>query len=335
MITISLCMIVKNEEKRLAECLDCLTGLMDEIIIVDTGSGDRTREIARRYTKKVFDYCWDGDFSRARNFSFSKATMQYIYCADADEVLDAENIRKFRELKSVLLPEIEIVQMKYCNQLEYNTVYNYDEEYRPKLFKRLRQFEWIDPIHEVVRLDPVVYDSEVAIIHRPEASHAGRDLEAFVRMARSGRRFSARLHNMYARELYVGGEKEDFLNAIPLFEAAFADTDRGTDEVMEASCILARAYRLKGDVHRFFTYAMKGAVMGSCSEICYELGEYYKEAGEFDEAAVWYYNAAYETECILNLRIKEKDAFLGLAECYLVMGNQEKALEYEKMAKGT
>ena len=69
----------------------------------------------------------------ARNYSFSKASKEYIYVADADEVLDEANKKKFADLKKVLLPEIDIVQMYYGNQLQYNTTYNYDKEYRPKL----------------------------------------------------------------------------------------------------------------------------------------------------------------------------------------------------------
>lgn len=135
MIEISLCMIVKNEEKVLARCLDSIADLMDEIIIVDTGSTDSTKEIAARYTDQIYDFEWVEDFSAARNFSFSKATRDYIYAADADEVLDEENRQRFRELKELLLPEIEIVQMKYCNQLSQGTAYNFDEEYRPKLYR--------------------------------------------------------------------------------------------------------------------------------------------------------------------------------------------------------
>ncbi len=68
-------MIVKNEEQVLSRCLDSLAGLMDEIIIVDTGSCDRTREIAARYTDKIYDYIWKDDFADARNFAFSKASL--------------------------------------------------------------------------------------------------------------------------------------------------------------------------------------------------------------------------------------------------------------------
>ena len=139
MVEISLCMIVKNEEKVLARCLDSIADLMDEIIIVDTGSTDATKEIAARYTDNIYDFEWIQDFSAARNFAFSKATKEYIYSADADEVLDEENHKRFAELKQVLLPEIEMVQMKYGNQLSHGTAYNFDEEYRPKLFRRLER----------------------------------------------------------------------------------------------------------------------------------------------------------------------------------------------------
>ena len=74
-----------------------------------------------------------------------------------------------------LLPEIEIVQMKYVTKTDFNTVLNFKKEYRPKLYKRLRSFTWVDPIHETVRLDPVVFDSDVEILHMPPAPHQNRD----------------------------------------------------------------------------------------------------------------------------------------------------------------
>ena len=140
MITISLCMIVKNEERILARCLDCLRDLVEEIVIVDTGSTDRTKEIAARYTDRIFDYAWQQDFAAARNFAFSKATCEYIYSADADEVLDEENRERFRRLKEACDPEVELVQMYYVNQTEKGSVYNFSRELRPKLFRRLRPF---------------------------------------------------------------------------------------------------------------------------------------------------------------------------------------------------
>ena len=77
MSTISLCMIVRDEEDVLERCLNSAADLVDEIIIVDTGSTDRTREIAQKFTDKVLSFPWIDDFAAARNFSFSQATCDY------------------------------------------------------------------------------------------------------------------------------------------------------------------------------------------------------------------------------------------------------------------
>lgn len=332
MITISLCMIVKNEEKLLARCLDSIADLMDEIIIVDTGSIDKTKEIAARYTDKIYDFEWVGDFSAARNFAFGKACMEYIYSADADEVLDCENRKAFLELKKTLLPEVDMVQMYYANQLRFGTIYNYDKELRPKLYKRLRPFVWEGAIHEQVIMEPVIYDSDVIISHLPENNHKDRDLAAFARITSSGERLSKRLHNIYAKELFVSGEDEDFLKAAGFFEASCMDTLRSVDEIKEAACVAARAARLRNDCAAFLKYALKVVAAGGCAEICCELGEYFYKLQDFEEAAVWFYNAAYETESILNIHSSGDIPLCGLAKCYQSMENYVQAKEYEKLA---
>ncbi|MDE5950492.1 MAG: glycosyltransferase family 2 protein [Acetatifactor sp.] len=331
MISISLCMIVKDEEAVLARCLGSVADLVDEIIIVDTGSTDRTKEIAAEYTDRIYDFQWINDFSAARNYAFSLASCDYIYSADADEVLDEENRERFRRLKEQLLPQVEIVQMKYGNQLQYNTVYNYDEEYRPKLFKRLRQFIWIEPIHETVRLQPIVYDSDIVITHKPSQGHGSRDLANFERQVQEGRRLSRHLHNMYARELLIAGEPEHFRRACACFEGSTEDPERSAEELQEAFCVLSRAYRLQGDLPGFFRYAMKAMAAGGCSELCIELGLYYEQdRRDPAEAAMWYYNAAYETEPILTLESGGTQALEGLVRCHRQMGQEEQAAEYER-----
>lgn len=332
MITISLCMIVKNEERILARCLDSLKGLMDEIIIVDTGSTDKTKEIAAAYTDRLYDFAWTGDFSEARNFAFSKAGMEYIYSADADEVLDEENRAAFLRMKQVLLPEIEIVQMYYDNQLENGTIYNYDKELRPKLFKRNRSFRWQGAIHEQIGITPVIYDSEICINHLPEENHKDRDLAAFARLVEKGEPLDKRLHNIYAKELFISGEDQDFLAARDFFKASCADEKRGDEELMEAACVAARAARIAGDVPDFFKYAMKAVAAGGCAEICCELGAFYRERQDYDEAVVWLYNAAYETESILNIHSGSDLPLRELADCYQALGNEEQAAEYRRLA---
>lgn len=81
-------MIVKNNEAQLADCLEPLESLGYEVIVVDTGSIDNTKQIAMKHTKKVYDYVWQQDFSAARNYSVSKASNEYILVIDSDEVID-------------------------------------------------------------------------------------------------------------------------------------------------------------------------------------------------------------------------------------------------------
>ena len=334
MVTISLCMIVKNEEKILERCLDSVADLVDEIVIADTGSTDATKEIARRYTEKVYDFPWTDDFSAARNFVFSRATREYIYSADADEVLSPENRERFRLLKETLLPEVEIVQMKYANQLQFNTVYNYDEEYRPKLFKRKRDFVWEAPIHETVRLEPVIYDSDIVITHLPGESHAKRDLANFQKHWRQGYRLPKRLLGMYARELLIAGDEEDFAQAAPVFLEAAADNERDGEEMAQSCCVAARAARLAGDTVSFFKYTSKVIAEEACSEICCEMGHFYEGLSDWEEAAIWYYNAVYETRPILALQSGGKESLEGLIRCYEALGCPEQADIYREELRG-
>ena len=87
MKTLSICMIVKNEEELLARCLNSVKDLVDEIVIVDSGSTDKTLQIAKSFGAKIFYFEWCNDFSKARNFAFSKATSDYILWLDADDVM--------------------------------------------------------------------------------------------------------------------------------------------------------------------------------------------------------------------------------------------------------
>ncbi len=331
MITISLCMIVKNEEAVLSRCLDSVADLMDEIIIVDTGSEDATKEIAARYTDKVYDFDWTFDFSAARNFAFSKAGMEYIYSADADEVLSSENRERFSLLKESLLPDIEIVQMKYGNQLQFGTVYNFDEEYRPKLFKRKRDFVWEEPIHEQIRLEPVVFDSDIVITHLPQQNHAGRDLQYFRSHTEKGGHLSKRLHNMYAKELFLAGTDEDFLLAADFFKASAEDVDRSSDELLESCCVAAHAARISGDIKAFLKYTSKVIVQEACSEICCEMGHFYLAEQDYEEAIVWYYNAVYETAPVLKAACGDREGLQGLIRCYDLLNMPGQAASYRKI----
>ena len=98
MSVLSLCMIVRNEEKYLSNCLNSVKDLVDEIVIVDTGSTDKTKEIAGKFTKKIFNFAWCDDFAKARNESLKHATGDWVLVLDADETISEEDLLKIREI---------------------------------------------------------------------------------------------------------------------------------------------------------------------------------------------------------------------------------------------
>jgi len=139
-------MIVKDEEKNLADCLNSIIGAVDEINIVDTGSTDQTIEIAKRYTDRIFHFPWIDDFSAARNYSYSKATKGFTMWMDADDIVSHENLVKLLELKSILDDNTNYVVMKYCT-------YNADGS-PSRVFPKIRVtrsaagLKWHGAIHE-------------------------------------------------------------------------------------------------------------------------------------------------------------------------------------------
>ena len=316
MISVSMCMIVKNEQEILKRCLDSYAGTYDELIIVDTGSSDNTKAIASEYTDKIYDFTWINDFSAARNFAFSKASCEYIFSADADEELDITNNLALRNLKKILLPEIDIVQMYYVNASDYNSVYNARRELRPKLFKRLRPFVWISPIHETVRLTPVVFDSDIEIMHKPVCTHNKRDFATYFKAFEKGVHLENYVVTMLCKELFISGETEDFLAFRNIFENILVNENRSDDIMKEINCILAKIYQLSGDKDNFFKITLKAVADNPCAEMCLILGSYYIDAGDYEEAVLWLYNAACETECILDAASGGRKPLFLLGKCY-------------------
>ena len=96
--TLSLCMIVRNEQSNLVRCLSSVKAAVDEIVVVDTGSTDRTKDLAAVFGARVFDFAWTDDFSSARNESLARAKGDWILVLDADETLSPADHRKLREL---------------------------------------------------------------------------------------------------------------------------------------------------------------------------------------------------------------------------------------------
>lgn len=153
----------------------------------------------------------------------------------------------------------------------------------------------------MVRLDPVVFDSDIVIGHYPESNHCKRDFATFRKHIHKGLRLSKRLHHMYAMELYISGDDEDFLEAEEFFAASVMDPERSADEMKEAACVVCRAARIRKDAGIMMKMALKDMLTEGSAEMCFELGEYFHERGDDSEASLWYYNAMHEAPSILNI----------------------------------
>jgi glycosyltransferase involved in cell wall biosynthesis len=166
---ISAAIIVKNEEKMLAECLDSIKGV-DEIIIVDTGSTDKTKEVAAKYTDKIYDYAWDDHFANARNFAKSKATMDWCVSIDADEVIEPGGIEL---LRSGMSTEGNVIYVNMWSGGESFEV--------PRVFRNKPSLQWVGRWHEVVN-ETFGPHSKVRIEFRRGQSH-DLDPDRNIRMA--------------------------------------------------------------------------------------------------------------------------------------------------------
>lgn len=115
---ISLCMIVKNEEENLKRCLKHIHIFADQLIIIDTGSDDHTKEVAEKLGAEVYDFRWNDSFAEARNYSYSKAKCPWVMWLDADDIIDRENARLISKVKNNLKSSVDGVFFR--RNLEYS-----------------------------------------------------------------------------------------------------------------------------------------------------------------------------------------------------------------------
>jgi GT2 family glycosyltransferase/2-polyprenyl-3-methyl-5-hydroxy-6-metoxy-1,4-benzoquinol methylase/Tfp pilus assembly protein PilF len=166
--TLSLCMIVKNEEQHLARCLLSVKLVVDEMIVVDTGSTDRTSDIAKAFGAKVFDFPWSNDFSAARNHSLSMANGNWILVLDADEIiseLDHPTLRNIVKKKNSQPVAYAMVTRNYTNEVATRGWTANDRKYRReeagtgwfpskkvRLFPNNKEIRFQNPVHELVEV---------------------------------------------------------------------------------------------------------------------------------------------------------------------------------------
>ncbi len=301
---------------------------------MDTGSTDKTKDIARKFTSKIYDFQWIDDFSAARNYSFSKATMDYILWLDADDVILPNDRKKLRKLKETLDPSVATVMMKYN--------YAFDEYgnvtlcfYRERLVKRSHNPVWHDPIHEFIGIQGKTINSDICITHKRIHDASDRNLRIFEKMIEQGRPMSARNYFYYAKELYYHNRFED---AIEYFNKFLNSGEGWVEDNINACYHLSICYdniKDRSNMHksllRSFEYDLPRA------EICCQLGTYYIAVEDYKRAIFWYDLATKlkKPEDSWGFILEDYWGFISniqLCVCHYNLGNMEESYKYNELA---
>ncbi|WP_437179688.1 glycosyltransferase [Paenibacillus barcinonensis] len=327
-------MIVKNEENSLARCLDSVNGIADEIVIVDTGSTDRTRQIASRYTDCIYDFEWIDDFAAARNFAFDQASCEYILWLDADDVFEAEDRAKLIALKQSLDPAVDSVTMDYNLSFTAEGKVAYSLR-RNRLVRRDRQFRWIGAVHEYLAVAGHLLHSDIAVTHKKDKEYTDRNLRIYRKREQAGEEFSPRDLYYFGNELKDHAQYED---AITYYDK-FLDTGLGWVEDQITACqkiadceaAMKRPEQEVRALFRSFLYDLPRA------EVCCRLGGYFADREDYRKAVFWYEQAVQarrptDPMVVLNEAAWTWMPHLQLCVCYDRMGNRAKAKEHNDIA---
>jgi glycosyltransferase involved in cell wall biosynthesis len=164
-MAVSLAMIVKDEEDVLERCLQSVCDYVDEIVIVDTGSRDHTKDIARRYTSRIYDLPWRKDFAAARQHAFNQAKGNWVMWLDADDVLLNGD-----KLNASILSSSKEVKAFYWKYIAGHDPYGNStlECWRERCVRNDGSFHWVGKVHEILVASgspTVAYHDDIAVLH--------------------------------------------------------------------------------------------------------------------------------------------------------------------------
>jgi glycosyltransferase involved in cell wall biosynthesis len=295
MPTLSLCMIVKDEQEVIHRCLSSIAHLADEIIIADTGSSDDTVAICQQFTTHIYSFTWQQDFALARNFAFSKATGDYILWLDADDVIDPEHHAALLDLKNRLSVDVYFLPYNY-SQDEYGQ--STCTLYRERILKNDGTFQWKYPVHEVIQNTHGRTERRENIPVRHARTHSGMEQD-------KGRNLDILQHAVQREEYvnearvwcYLGRELHDhqrFGEAIAAFERFLLFPHTWQEDRMIALFRIAQCHgSMAGDdnehAYTAETYARKAIALDArWAEPYFVLGEIAFRRKYYEEAAFWF-----------------------------------------------
>ncbi len=295
-IPVSVCMIVKNEEKRLARCLDSLKPYGFELVIVDTGSEDATKALAGEYTKSIYDFPWVRDFSAARNFSLKKAANPYIFMMDADEWVISLDLEELDYLRKKLPDQVGVVTRRNLQQGTDGTIDRTERFFSKKLY------HYRGRIHEM--LSPIMGNELPCLLTKTIIGHSGYDMTPEERIRKASRNESLLLLELqelsdpamepyYYYQLGKAAElMEDYEKACAYFEKALSYPLDPSLAYVEA-CVLRFGLDnlILGRIDEALGISALTDLFENSPDYAYVLGEVFRSAGLIPEARGQYEKA--------------------------------------------
>jgi glycosyltransferase involved in cell wall biosynthesis len=296
-LKLSLCMIVKDEEEMLPACLEAVAPAVDEIVIVDTGSTDRTVEIAESFGAQVIHHDWNGSFSDARNVSLDAATGDWFMYLDADEVLIADDRDRLRELTGRVWREaFYLVETNHTGDMEDGTAVTHNAL---RVFRNRPAYRFEGRVHEQIaqhlpgdlpeRFEP----TQVRVEHygylgvvRDSKEKSRRNIELLERQLADGVDSPFLNFNLGSEHAAVG----DAPAALREFEQAWKAL-RGSADIHNRGFVpsllnrLTKARRVTGNLDGAVRQAVEGLeLFPGFTDLVYEQALVAKERGDADEA---------------------------------------------------
>lgn len=333
MKTLSVCFIVKNEEEVIERILSQVLTFADEIIVVDTGSNDKTCEIAKKYTNNIYSFKWVNDFSKARNFAFEKATCNYLMWLDADDFIDNLSIKKLIKLKSNLnLQDVIMLPYEIAFDENGNSTFSY---FRERIVKNNGKFKFVEPIHEVIVPSGNIEYKNIPIKHKKiKATDPKRNLNLFLELKNKNYSFSPRLQFYYACELYYNALYDD---AITEFNKFLKMNGGYIENKIQAVLNMCRIFVLKQNYALALSTAFSSfAYSLPRAEILCEIGYIYLCNKMYKEAIYWY-KLAIQKYNLKSGAFVETDyynfiPYVQIGLCYYYLKDYKKAYKYNAKA---
>lgn len=291
---ISVCIIAKNEESRIEQCLSSIKPYGFEIVVVDTGSTDRTKEIAGRYADKVLDFAWCDDFSAARNFSLQEASNNWIFMIDCDETIKEIDVEELNYFRKHLSDKVGSVSRE--NLVTENGVLTLNNtDYTERFFNK-KLYRYTGIIHE--QLTPVRGHEIPNLLLHTTLLHTGYDMTPEEQEAKYRRNFSllekqaeADPQNPYL--YYQLGKSceilEDYVRACTYYDKGLSfDLDPELAYVQAMVVSYGNALLRTGQAENALGFEGIYDEFSAVTDFVYLMGNIYKDNGMLEQALAQY-----------------------------------------------